>query len=212
MSNYFSYLPNVEYISRIPGDQRINSYVEVKNLFKRVQLSSDIFQDITNFTKYNIQGDERPDNVAYRIYDDPTLDWIVLLSNNIINIQDEWPMTDLVFEKYMNRKYGVTGYDNIHHYETKEVKASDETTIILKKGLEVPSDFSFTYYDEDTDLNTTITDTNTGVTNYQYEQRIQDEKRSIFLMRPQLIATAVADIKRLIGTAPIPRSQDISIY
>ena len=102
MSNYFSYLPNVEYISRIPGDQRINSYVEVKNLFKRVQLSSDIFQDITNFTKYNIQGDERPDNVAYRIYEDPTLDWVVLLSNNIINIQDEWPMTDLVFEKYMN--------------------------------------------------------------------------------------------------------------
>ncbi len=212
MSNYFSYLPNVEYISRIPGDQRINSFIEVKNLFKRVQLSSDIFQDITNFTKYNIQGDERPDNVAYRIYDDETLDWIVLLSNNIINIQDEWPMTDIIFEKYMNRKYGVTAYDSVHHYETKEVKASDGTTIILKKGLEVPSDFSFTYYDEETDLSTTITDTNTGITNYQYEQRIQDKKRSIFLLRPQLIATAVSDIKRLLGAAPVPRSQDISIY
>ena len=108
MSNYFSYLPNFEYVNRIPSEQNISSYTEVKNLFKRVRLNDKLFQDLTNFTKYQIVGDERPDNVANKIYNNPNYDWIVLLSNNIINIQDEWPMTNRTFELYMNKKYGVT--------------------------------------------------------------------------------------------------------
>lgn len=212
MSNYFSYLPNFEYVSRIPGEQNISSYITVKNLFKRVKLSSDVFQDLTNFTKYNIEGDERPDNVAYKIYNDSSLDWVILVANNVINIQDEWPMTDLVFEKYMNKKYGPTAYDAIHHYETKQVKASDEKTIILKKGLEVPSDFSLTYYDEDLDLNTVLTDISTGITNYQYEQRIQDEKRSIFILKPALISKVIRDIKKLMNPNLTLEGDNINLY
>ena len=98
MANYFSYLPNFDYVNRIPSDQSISSYTEVKNLFKRVKLNSDLFQNLTNFTKYQIVGDERPDNVSNKVYDTPNYDWIVLLSNNIINIQDEWPMSNRTFE------------------------------------------------------------------------------------------------------------------
>ena len=64
MANYFSYLPNFDYVNRIPSEQNISSYTEVKNLFKRVKLSSSLFQDLTNFTKYQIVGDERPDFVS----------------------------------------------------------------------------------------------------------------------------------------------------
>ena len=212
MSNYFSYLPNFEYISRIPGEQNISSYVEVKNLFKRVKLSNELFQDLTNFTKYNIQGDERPDNVAYKIYDDSDLDWIILLSNNIINIINEWPMTDLVFERYMNRKYGATNYDAIHHYESIEVKGNNGSTTILKKGLQVPSDFSFSYYDEDLEDNVVVTDTNLGVTNYQYEQRIQDEKRSIFILRPELVSSVITEIVNLLDSDVSQFSDNINLY
>lgn len=195
MANYFSYLPNFDYVNRIPSDQSISSYTEVKNLFKRVKLNSDLFQNLTNFTKYQIVGDERPDNVSNKVYDTPSYDWIVLLSNNIINIQDEWPMSNRTFELYMNKKYGVTNYDGIHHYETIEVKDSSNNFTVLKKGLEVPSDYSITFFDGALGKESTITDTNVGVTNFEYESKIQDEKRSIFLLRSDLIQTAIKDIK-----------------
>ena len=197
MANYFSYLPNLDYVNRIPSDQNISSYTEVKNLFKRVKLSSSLFQDLTNFTKYQIVGDERPDNVSFKLYDTPNYDWIVLLSNNIINIQDEWPMSNRTFELYMNKKYGVTNYDNIHHYESIEVKDSSNSFTVLKKGLEVPSDYSITFFDGALGKESTITDTNVGVTNYEYESRIQDDKRSIFILRSNLIQTVIKDIKKL---------------
>ena len=199
MSNYFSYLPNFEYVNRIPSEQNISSYTEVKNLFKRVRLNDKLFQDLTNFTKYQIVGDERPDNVANKIYNNPNYDWIVLLSNNIINIQDEWPMTNRTFELYMNKKYGVTNYDNIHHYESIEVKDSSNNYIVLKKGLEVPSDYSITFYDGALGRMSTVTNTNVGVSNYEYESRIQDDKRSIFLLRSDLIQTVIRDIKKLMA-------------
>ena len=197
MSNYFSYLPNLEYVNRIPSEQNISSYTEVKNLFKRVKLSNKLFQDLTNFTKYQIVGDERPDNVANKIYNNSNYDWIVLLSNNIINIQDEWPMSNRTFELYMNKKYGVTNYDNIHHYESIEVKDSSNNYTVLKKGLEVPSDYSITFYDGALGRMSTVTDTNVGVTNYEYESKIQDDKRNIFLLRSDLIQTVIRDIKKL---------------
>ena len=197
MSNYFSYLPNLEYVNRIPSEQNISSYTEVKNLFKRVKLSNKLFQDLTNFTKYQIVGDERPDNVANKIYNNPNYDWIILLSNNIINIQDEWPMSNRTFELYMNKKYGVTNYDNIHHYESIEVKDSSNNYTVLKKGLEVPSDYSITFYDGALGRMSTVTDTNVGVTNYEYESKIQDDKRNIFLLRSELIQTVIRDIKSL---------------
>jgi len=199
MSNYFSYLPNFEYVNRIPSEQNISSYTEVKNLFKRVRLNDKLFQDLTNFTKYQIVGDERPDNVANKIYNNSNYDWIILLSNNIINIQDEWPMTNRTFELYMNKKYGVTNYDNIHHYESIEVKDSSNNYTVLKKGLEVPSDYSITFYDGALGRMSTVTNTNVGVSNYEYESRIQDDKRSIFLLRSDLIQTVIRDIKKLMA-------------
>ena len=197
MANYFSYLPNFDYVNRIPSEQNISSYTEVKNLFKRVKLSSSLFQDLTNFTKYQIVGDERPDYVSYKLYDTPNYDWIILLSNNIINIQDEWPMSNRTFELYMNKKYGVTNYDGIHHYESIEVKDSSNNFTVLKKGLEVPSDYSVTFFDGALGKESTITNTNVGVTNYEYESKIQDGKRNIFILRSNLIQTVIKDIKKL---------------
>jgi hypothetical protein len=73
---YFRQVPNFQYVDRSPGDQSISNYTEVKNLFKRAKLRDDIFSDLSFFTKYSILGDERPDNVAYKFYNDSTLDWI----------------------------------------------------------------------------------------------------------------------------------------
>lgn len=135
---YFRQVPNFEYVSRDPGDKYISEYVPVKNLFKRGKLREDIFGDLAFFEKYSIIGDERPDNVAYNFYGDSTLDWIVLLSNNILSIQSEWPMTQRTFDKVMLDKYGSyeTLYSGIHHYETEEIKNSLGITV-LKSGIKI---------------------------------------------------------------------------
>lgn len=138
MASYFRQVPNFEYVSRDTGDKYISEYIPVKNLFKRGKLREDIFANLQFFEKYSIIGDERPDNVAYKFYDEETLDWVVLLSNNILNIQSEWPMTQRTFEQVMLERYG--SYDNlyngIHHYETEEIKNSLGITV-LKGGLRV---------------------------------------------------------------------------
>ena len=135
---YFRQVPNFEYVSRTKGEQYLNEYVTLKNLFKKAKLREDIFESLNFFEKYSIKGDERPDNVAAKYYNDPTLDWVVLLSNNILNIQDEWPMTTQTFEKVMLEKYG--SYEalesGIHHYETLEIRNSLGLKV-LQSGLRV---------------------------------------------------------------------------
>ena len=111
MSNYFNLVPDFEYVSRLP-DAKISDYITVKNLFRRVILREDIFSNLTFFTKYSIKGDDRPDNVANRIYADSTLDWLILLANNITHIPSEWPMTQNDLDRFLLKKYD-NDYDKL---------------------------------------------------------------------------------------------------
>jgi hypothetical protein len=135
---YFRQVPNFEYVSRNPGDKYISEYIPVKNLFKRGKLREDIFANLQFFEKYSIVGDERPDNVAFKFYGDETLDWVVLLSNNILNIQSEWPMTQRTFDEVMLERYGSYEnlYSGVHHYETEEINNSVGIKV-LQGGLRI---------------------------------------------------------------------------
>ena len=193
MSNYFKKIPDFEYVSRLP-DAKISDYIRVKNLFKKGYLKEDIFQDLTLFTKYKVQGNERPDNVAYKIYNDPSLDWIVLLSNNIINIQTEWPMDQYELDRYLLDKYeSYEKLNEIHHYETIEIKNSTGV-IMVEEGLTVDSDFSVTFYDWMIDSLETKSGITNPVTNYEYEMKKEDEKRNIFLLKPDYVHVVKDDI------------------
>ena len=148
MSSYFSEVPNFEYVSRLP-DAKISDYIIVKNFFKKGFLREDIFQNLAFFTKYSITGNDRPDNVAFEIYQDSSLDWLVLMSNNIVNIQNEWPISNRDFDELMLEKYGSydTLFNGIHHYETIEVKDALGVKIV-NAGLKVESDYSVTFFDD----------------------------------------------------------------
>jgi len=192
---YFRYLPNFDYVSRLPDAKNIGDYVQVKNLFRRAKINEELFQNINFFTKYKIVGDERPDNVAYKIYDDQYLDWLVLLANNIINVEEEWPLSQQSFYNFMLSKYGSeTAFNNPHHYETVQVKDSNGRTI-LKAGLEVPSDYSITYFDSGLNQVVTNTNTTTMVTNYEYEDKIQDNKRNIYVVKGEYISEILNDLE-----------------
>ena len=183
MSNYFRNVPDFDYVSRLPG-AKISDYNKVKNFFKRGFIREDIFQELSFFTKYKIQGDDRPDNVAWNFYQESGLDWLVLTCNNIINIQTEWPLSQTDFDRFLLDKYETyEKLNEIHHYETIEIKTT-KGTIIVKEGLQVDSNFTVTYYDDITEKQVTPTKLTTSVTNYVYEQKIEDEKRNIYLLKP----------------------------
>ena len=196
MSNYFSQLPDFQYVSRLP-DSRISDYIPVKNLFMRGKLREDIFQEASVFTKYKIKGDDRPDNVAFEVYGDANLDWLVLTCNNILNVYNEWPMTQFNFENYLLEKYGT--YENInatHHFETTEVK-NTSGVVILPAGLEVDSNYSLTFFDKKIKGMTTVNSPVVEVTNYLYEQRLQDDRRNIFLLKRRLLNVVKDDLEEM---------------
>ena len=198
MSNYFKQVPDFEYVSRLP-DAKISDYIAVKNLFKKAELRPDIFQDLSTFQKYQIKGDDRPDNVAEDFYQDSSLDWLVLTSNNIINIQTEWPMSQRDFDRFLLDKYGTyANLESTHHHETLEVKNS-KGVVMLEKGLEVESDFSFSYYDWWLKEQKTVATANlvTEVTNYQYEEKIEDAKRNIFLLKVRYLNLVTDDLEEI---------------
>ena len=198
MSSYFNYVPDFAYPSRLP-DARISDYIVVKNLFKRGKLREDIYQNIAFFTKYEIIGNDRPDNVAAEVYGDSDLDWVVLISNNIVNVQSEWPLLQNDFDRFMLDKYGTyEKMNDSHHYETKEVK-NTVGAVIVPEGLQVPSDYSVTYYDWYQSGEVTRSDITTEVTNYDYEIKKEDAKRNIFLLKNSYLHIIIDDLEEMMS-------------
>ena len=201
MASYFRNIPNFEYVNRLPESHNSSEYIEVKNLFKRGKIRDDIFNDVTYFTKYSVKGDDRPDNVAFDVYQDSTLDWVILLSNTIINVQNEWPLTQESFETYLLDKYETyANIQGIHHYETKEVKNSNGATVV-PKGLQVPKDFSKEFLDLNlgvyTEVGGAADPITTEVTNQEYEINLQNERREIFVLKQNYLNIILNDMDQI---------------
>ena len=196
MSNYFKKLPDFEYVSRLP-DSKISDYITVKNIFKKNELRPDILNDATVFTDYKIKGDDRPDNVAFELYEDSSLDWLVLLCNNIINIQTEWPLLQNDLDRFLLDKYGTyEKLNEVRHYETKEIKDSNGV-VMVPQGLQVASDYSITYWDDTIRGYAVETDVPNPITNYQYEMDIENRKRNIKVLKGIYLGIVRDDMKEL---------------
>ena len=219
---YFSNLTDFLYVNRTVDGRSEGDYSVVKNFFKRAKLRDDIFQDLAFFTKYIVMGDDRPDTVATKVYDDPTLDWVVLLSNNIVSIQSEWPLGQAAFNTYVTEKYGdeTTLYSGIHHYESREVKANDGT-IIIPSGARVSVGQSVSFFDEDSSQQIIRTDVAMPVTNYMFEEKLNDEKRNIFILKPIYLNILFDDIDQIMRnkkgstqfiSETLVRGDDIRLY
>ena len=194
--NYFKKVPDFAYVSRLPN-AKIGDYIFVKNLFKRGALEPDILENLAFHTKYEIKGDDRPDNVAFEVYGESGMDWLILLCNNIINIQTEWPMLQNDFDEFLLDKYGTYEKMNeTHHYETQEVKNSNKV-VIVPKGLQCESDYTVKYFDFNTQREVTVlsADCTTEVTNYTYEERIEDAKRNIYVLKKRYLSIIRDDME-----------------
>jgi hypothetical protein len=120
---YFRELPNLEVINTTKNQVSNDETMVIKNLFKRAKIREDLLSVVTAFDYYQIQENERPDELAQRVYGDPELDWVILLTNNIVNVQDQWPMSKNSFDNYILDKYGSEdALYQIKCYETLELK------------------------------------------------------------------------------------------
>jgi len=202
---YFNELPDISYPSLLPTSNKIEDRVTVKNIFKRSKLRTDIDQAITAFNYYYIQDGYRPDMVAEEIYDDSELDWVILTANNIINIRDQWPLGHNDLHNHIVEKYGSeTNILDVHHYET--IKIIDEyNRVILDGGSKVDANFTFTFVGTVSSTTGSLIKVKFGgssantitpvaaITNYDYETKLNEEKRRIKILKPQLLSVFITD-------------------
>ena len=186
---YFRELPELDYQSFLSDSDSSSNYLRVKNLFRRCKLRDDLQSVFTLFNKYEIVEGARPDTVAEELYGDAELDWVVLMTAGIINVRNEWPLSDRQIYNYSLEIYG-TQLNDVHHYETREVKDANGR-LILPKGKVVDSTFRIPnpdFYIE------TISPIN-GISNYEYEVRKNDAKRSIFLLKESYLQQFLNDMR-----------------
>ena len=199
MSNYFRKLPNLDYPSLLKNRESNVDYVQTKNLFRRVKIREDLFANFMQFDKYEIVGDERPDNVSEKVYGRDDLDWVVLLSNNIIDINNEWPLSQLQLNRFLSDKYTPQELVSIHHYETLELR-NDKNQLILPAGIVVDEDFSLEYLSGGQIKSTSSLVEGRpvrAVTFFDYENDLNDQKRTINVLKRDFLGLFIKDFERI---------------
>jgi hypothetical protein len=188
--SYFRELPNLEYQSFLSSSKGSDEYLLVKNIFRRVKLRDDLQNVFTIFNKYQIQEGARPDTVAEELYGSSQYDWVVLVGAGIINVRNEWPLSDRDIYRYSEQLYG-NDLNAVHHYETKEVKDS-RGRLILPAGKIVDSTFTIP------DPNISIQTLNpvVGISNYEYEVRKNNKKRDIYVLKPAYLQQVINDTRK----------------
>jgi len=191
---YFTNFPKVSLPSFADNRRSSLDFVNSTNLFKRGKIREEIIGSIAAFERFSINGDDRPDNVAFRVYGDSSLDWVVLISNNILNVRDEWPMNQYDFKRYIDNKYSTTLLTQIHHYESKEVRNS-KGLILQQSGIWVDADHSFSWSENGKKYTQTGT---TSVSNLQFEEDRNNKKRSINVVRSNYLEVIKEDMRELL--------------
>ena len=181
---YFNSFPTIPYDSS--GDGK---FKDVKNLMRRVAIRSNIKTNTLLFDTYDVKEGETPESIADKLYDNSELHWIVLMVNDITDRYHQWPMAQRQFLEYVNEKYikadGTSGADDTHHFELAQ--SSGDTSI----KVEVYNNSAL--YSGDLNFYGTAT----PVTNYEYEERLQDERRKIRLLDPRYTDTFVKEFQSL---------------
>jgi hypothetical protein len=194
---YFTNFADILYESQFTEVKGSNDYVRAKNLFRRAKIRDDLFKAAVAFTKYKVIGEDRPDQVAEEIYGSSQFDWVVLLSNNMINVRSEWPLSDSEIDDYINRKYTPQEKILPHHYETTTVLDS-RGKLIVPAGKFVDSNFSVSYFDDLLDAPRTVYPVK-EVSNFEYEIKLNEDKRNIYVLRPRFLQTVISDMEEIMS-------------
>ena len=175
---YFSKIPHILYDSKGQGD-----YKDVTNILRRVAMRSKIKQNTLIYDTYDVKEGETPEMIADRLYNDPELHWVILIVNDITDRYHQWPLSTPQFLAFINDKYD--NVDGVHHYEIPQSSGDTKTKIEVYQNSAL--------YTGDSDFYASAS----IVTNFEYEENQQDEKRKIRLLDPSYIDQFVTEFKAL---------------
>lgn len=175
---YFSYFPKGLYDIKGDGNEKL-----VTNLMKRVKVRSKVLDQASLYDLYDIPEGETPEITSLKHFGSTYYHWVILLTNNITDRYYGWPLTNYEFEQYLNDKY--SNPDGIHHYEIDQLSGS--TTNLS------PSDYSYKI-EVNSDTPNAV-----SVSNREYEQRIQDQKRQIKLLNPAYLTILLQEFENLMA-------------
>ena len=189
---YFSLIPNISYDEKpISYPFSESDFVTAKNFFRRYTVNEDVFSYAAFFKKYAIVDGERPDQLALKAYGDPFFDWVILLTNNMVNAQYDWPMSNYELQKVLEEEFD-DAYAEIHHYETIKIGQ-------YAAGLHV--DETFFNGQHKVNVNGTISLKNGSeicgpVTVAEHYTRENEKKREIYLLKPAFFQSFVDDFRK----------------
>ena len=195
--SYFNYLPNVQVRTSSYRTNNVDPYKLAKNIFRRIKIRENLDDIILGFNQYTIKNNQRPDQVSLEIYGTMEYDWVVLLTNNIINLYDEWPMSEDELERYIDSEYEEDA-DSVHHWVTQKITDTRGRTL-LRDGRIVSEDFSYTRPD-----GTAIPkeDLVRPISVYDYESEKNDYKRNIYLLRKEYVSGFIEEFSNLVDYLP----------
>ena len=168
---YFEAFPRIEYTNVLGGDTKT-----VVNILKRTGARSAVKTNLVLFQKYQIRGNESPEHVAFNVYGDAMLHWVILLVNDTYDRYHQWPMNVNQFQSYITDKYDDV--NAVHHYEISQT--SGDTTEKINIGT------------DNTEYGSA-----TAVTNYEYEEKEQDKRRSINILIPSYLPQFIREYRAL---------------
>jgi hypothetical protein len=175
---YFSYFPKGTYDIRNDGNEKV-----VTDLMVRVKVRSKVLNESMLYDLYDIPEGETPELTALKHFGNSNYHWVILLTNDITDRYYGWPLTTYEFENYLNEKY--TNPDGIHHYEITQ--SSGKT-----KG-DGPSDYSHKIIVNSTEPGAI------AISNRQYEERLQDQKRQIKLLNAAYLPILLDEFANLVN-------------
>jgi hypothetical protein len=187
--SYFRELPDLEYQSPLTDRVSSTQYVRVKNIFRRLKIRDDLKNVFVLFNKYTIPEGARPDTVSEELYDKPELDWVVLTVANITNVRDQWPLSSRDLYRFAEEKYG-DNLNAVRFYETTEVKDS-KNRLILPAGKVVDGSFTILNPDNQTETLYPVI----GISNYEYETRLNESKRNIDILKRVYLQQFLTDAR-----------------
>lgn len=188
MDNYFDFFPKIYY------DLRKNSKPEyVIDLTRRFKIREIVLSRSINFYDYVVKEEERPDIIAQKVYDNPKLDWLVLMINGVFDPTWEWPMGYYDFREHLKNKYGSYEQSTqlIHHYE----KIVQQTEYLVD-GTKIPERVIFV----DSKTFHLIPETDRRqISCYDYEFRLNESRRNIKLLDRDYIPQIITEAKTVLG-------------
>jgi len=204
---YFSNFPNIEYAVSVNKAGHTND-ITIKDYFRLLLPRDDIYKEDTLYNTYYVMDGERPDQISYKEYDDEQFYWVILQINGIIDYYNEWPLSSVELEKFMLTKYGSwEETKEVHHWETVETKNS-EGNIVLPKGMYVDETFVYYYTDQN---ETILSSLPSAVTNYEYEERVNERKSHIQILNARYIDDYMRDIRNYAKSRKKLTRSDINI-